>query len=76
MAVRLYRSGWGISASWKGFYPDETTSSSLFDKHLLSLDKQRFENDYYVRDRNGNFNGSRRLFDYWKSQAIEPSSPS
>lgn len=57
--------GWGLYASWKGFY----LSADFFfaiDKHMLSLDKQRYENDYYVRDKNNNFNGSRNLFDYWK----------
>lgn len=33
---------------------------------MLSLDKQKYRNDYYVRDKNNNFNGSRNLFDYWK----------
>lgn len=57
--------GWGLSASWKGF----SISADFFfalDKHMLSLDKQKYENDYYVRDKSNNFNGSRRLFDYWK----------
>lgn len=57
--------GWGLSATWKGFYLSADFFFAL-DKKMLSLDKQKYENDYYVRDRSNNFNGSRRLFDYWK----------
>lgn len=57
--------GWGVSASWKGFYMSADFFFAL-DKTMLSLDRQRFENDFYVRDRANSFNGSRSLFNYWK----------
>ena len=40
------------------------------------MDKQRYENDYYIRDRESNFNGSRRLFDYWKKEGDNAEFPS
>lgn len=57
--------GWGVEGRWKGFYLTADFAFAL-DKHMLSLDKQYYENDYYIRDKKQNFNGSRKLFDYWK----------
>lgn len=67
--------GWGISAYWKGFYMNADFFFAL-GKHMLSMDKQFYENDYYIRDRNGNFNGSRRLFNYWKQEGDNAEFPS
>ncbi len=67
--------GWGISAYWKGFYVNADFFFAL-GKHMLSMDKQRYENDYYIRDRESNFNGSRRLFDYWKKEGDNAEFPS
>lgn len=57
--------GWGIDAEWKGF---SLTADFFFaiGKYIISKDKEKFENDFYVRDKQGYYNGSRRLFDYWK----------
>lgn len=57
--------GWGIQSYWRGFYLNMDFAFAL-GKYMISMDKQRYENDYYIRDRDANFNGSRRLFDYWK----------
>lgn len=67
--------GWGVEATWKGFYLNADFSYCL-GKHLVSLDKQKFENDYYIRDKNANYNGSRRLFDYWKKPGDQSEFPS
>ncbi|KGL50223.1 SusC/RagA family TonB-linked outer membrane protein [Porphyromonas cangingivalis] len=57
--------GWGLVGSWKNFYLNADFSFAI-GKYMFSMDKQRFENDYYVRDKETELNGSRRLFDYWK----------
>ncbi|MDY3090826.1 MAG: SusC/RagA family TonB-linked outer membrane protein [Porphyromonas sp.] len=57
--------GWGIDARWRGLYLMADFAFAL-GKHIVSMDKQYYENDYHVRNKDGNFNGSRRLFDYWK----------
>lgn len=67
--------GWGISAYWNGFYMNADFFFAL-GKHMLSMDKQYYENDYFIRDREGNFNGSRRLFDYWKQKGDRTEFPS
>lgn len=67
--------GWGISAYWKGFYVNADFFFAL-GKHMISLDKQFYENDFHVRNRNANFNGSRRLFDYWKQPGDNAEYPS
>ena len=43
---------------------------------MISMDKQYYENDYFVRDRKENSNGSRRLFDYWKQPGDKTEFPS
>jgi len=43
---------------------------------MISMDKQFYENDYHVRNREGNYNGSRRLFDYWKKPGDNTEYPS
>ncbi len=60
-----FTGGWGLNAYWRSFYMNADFSYE-FDKHTLSLDKREFENDERIRDKNGNWNGSRNLFDYWK----------
>lgn len=67
--------GWGIEAHWKGFYLQADFSFAI-DKHMLSMDKQYYENDYHVRNKDGNFNGSRLLFDYWKKPGDKTEFPS
>lgn len=67
--------GWGIEAYWMGFYMTADFSFAL-DKHMLSMDKQFYENDFYIRDKEGNFNGSRRLFNYWKQKGDNAEFPS
>jgi len=59
--------GWGLSAYWRGFYMSLDFAFAL-GKHILSMDMQRYENDYYVRNKDANFNGSRRLLNYWKKE--------
>ncbi len=70
-----FTGGWGIEAHWKGFYLNADFFVAL-GKHMLSVDKQRFENDYYIRDKENNLNGSRRLFDYWKKPGDNAEFPS
>ena len=74
-AYTPFTGGWGLSAYWKGFY---LTADFFFalGKHMISLDKQYYENDYFVRDKEGNSNGSRRLFDYWKKPGDNAEFPS
>lgn len=67
--------GWGLSAYWKGFYMNADFFFAL-GKHMLSMDKQYYENDYHVRDRNNNLNASRRIFDYWKQEGDRTEFPS
>ena len=67
--------GWGVSAYWKGFYMNANFFFAL-GKHMLSMDKQMYENDYFVRDKESNYNGSRRLFDYWKKPGDNTEFPS
>lgn len=67
--------GWGLDAHWKGFYLNVDFAFAL-GKHILSLDKQYYENDYHVRNKDGNFNGSRLLFDYWKKEGDRTEFPS
>ena len=67
--------GWGISAYWKGFYVNADFFFAL-GKHMISLDKQFYENDYHIRNREGNYNGSHRLFDYWKQAGDNAEFPS
>lgn len=67
--------GWGMSAYWKGFYMNADFFFAI-DKHMLSMDKSYYEDDYRVRDRVNNFNGSRRLFDYWKQEGDHTEFPS
>ena len=67
--------GWGISAYWKGFYMNADFFFAL-GKHMISMDKQFYENDYHIRNREGNYNGSRRLFDYWKQAGDNAEFPS
>ena len=67
--------GWGISAYWKGFYLNADFFFAI-GKHMISMDKQFYENDYFVRDKKDNFNGSRRLFDYWKQPGDKTEFPS
>ena len=67
--------GWGISAYWKGFYVNADFFFAL-GKHMISMDKQFYENDYHIRNREGNYNGSRRLFDYWKQAGDNAEFPS
>lgn len=67
--------GWGFEANWKGFYMNADFSFAL-GKHMISLDKQYYENDYYIRDKKSNFNGSRHLFDYWKNPGDRTEFPS
>ncbi len=67
--------GWGIEAHWKGFYMQADFSFAI-NKHMLSMDKQYYENDYHVRNKDGNFNGSRLLFDYWKKPGDQTEFPS
>lgn len=57
--------GWGLAGGWKNFYLSADFSFAL-GKYMFSMDKQRYENDYYIRDKEANLNGSRVLFDYWK----------
>ena len=45
-------------------------------KHMISMDKQFYENDYHIRNREGNYNGSHRLFDYWKQAGDNAEFPS
>ena len=74
-AYTPFTGGWGISAYWKGFYLTADFFLAL-GKHMLSVDKQYYENDYFVRDKKGNSNGSRRLFDYWKKPGDRTEFPS
>ncbi len=67
--------GWGISAYWKGFYVNADFFFAL-GKHMISMDKQFYENDYHIRNREGNYNGSHRLFDYWKQAGDNAEFPS
>lgn len=67
--------GWGISAYWKGFYMNADFFFTL-GKHMISMDKQFYENDYHIRNREGNYNGSHRLFDYWKQAGDNAEFPS
>ena len=67
--------GWGISAYWKGFYMNADFFFAL-GKHMISMDKQFYENDYHIRNREGNYNGSHRLFDYWKQAGDNAEFPS
>jgi len=67
--------GWGISAYWKGFYMNADFFFAL-SKHMISMDKQFYENDYHIRNREGNYNGSHRLFDYWKQAGDNAEFPS
>ena len=74
-AYTPFTGGWGISAYWKGFYLNADFFFAL-GKHMISMDKQFYENDYFVRDKKDNFNGSRRLFDYWKQPGDKTEFPS
>ena len=74
-AYTPFTGGWGISAYWKGFYLTADFFLAL-GKHMLSVDKQYYENDYFVRDKKDNSNGSRRLFDYWKKPGDRTEFPS
>ena len=74
-AYTPFTGGWGVAAHWKGFYLNADFFLAL-GKHMISMDKQFYENDYHVRNRNGNFNGSRRLFDYWKQEGDRTEFPS
>ena len=74
-AYTPFTGGWGISAYWKGFYLNADFFVAL-GKHMISMDKQFYENDYHVRNREGNYNGSRRLFDYWKKPGDNTEYPS
>lgn len=67
--------GWGISAYWKGFYMNADFFFAL-GKHMISMDKQFYENDYHIRNREGNYNGSHHLFDYWKQAGDNAEFPS
>ncbi len=60
-----FSGGWGLNAHWRNFYL-RADFSYEFGKHTLSLDKSEFENDNRIRNKDGNWNGSRNLFDYWK----------
>lgn len=74
-AYTPFTGGWGIAAYWKGFYLNADFFLAL-GKHMISMDKQYYENDYFVRDRKDNSNGSRRLFDYWKQPGDHAEFPS
>ena len=74
-AYTPFTGGWGISAYWKGFYVNADFFLAL-GKHMISMDKQFYENDYHVRNREGNYNGSRKLFDYWKQPGDNTEFPS
>lgn len=74
-AYTPFTGGWGIAARWKGFYLNADFFVAL-GKHMISMDKQYYENDYFVRDRKENSNGSRRLFDYWKQPGDKTEFPS
>ncbi|MBR8765483.1 TonB-dependent receptor P3 [Porphyromonas levii] len=67
--------GWGFEANWKGFYVNADFAFAL-GKHMISMDKRYYENDYYIRDKKSNFNGSRLLFDYWKKPGDNTEFPS
>ncbi len=67
--------GWGFSARWKSFYMNTDFSYAL-GKHTISYDKGEFENDNRIRNRDGNWNGSRNLFDYWKKPGDQTEFPS
>lgn len=67
--------GWGFEANWKGFYVNADFAFAL-GKHMISMDKQFYENDYHIRDKRSNFNGSRLLFDYWKKPGDRTEFPS
>ena len=74
-AYTPFTGGWGISAYWKAFYLNADFFFAI-GKHMISMDKQFYENDYFVRDKKDNFNGSRRLFDYWKQPGDKTEFPS
>ncbi len=57
--------GWGLQGRYKGLYMSADFAFAI-DKHTISMDREYFENDALVRNRNDNLNGSRQLFDYWK----------
>lgn len=67
--------GWGLNAQWKGFYMNADFFFAI-DKHIMSMDKMSYENDYHIRNSQANFNGSRRLFDYWKQPGDKTEFPS
>ncbi len=60
-----FTGGWGLNARWHSFYMRADFSFEL-GKHTLSFDKGEFENDARIRNKDGNWNGSRNLFDYWE----------
>ncbi len=67
--------GWGLNARWKQFYMNADFSYAI-GKYTLSMDKAEFENDFRIRNKEGNWNGSRNLFDYWKKVGDKTEFPS
>ena len=67
--------GWGLEGRYKGFYLSADFAFAI-NKMTISMDRQYFENDAYIRDINENLNGNRLLFDYWKKPGDVTTYPS
>lgn len=67
--------GWGIDGQWKDLFFGVDFAFAL-GKHMLSQDRQYFENDLLIRDREQNLNGSKSLFNYWKNPGDHAEFPS
>lgn len=67
--------GLGLEGRYKGLYMMADFAFAI-NKMTISMDRQYFENDAYVRDRNQNLNGNRLLFDYWKQPGDVTTYPS
>lgn len=63
--------GFGMRADWRGVYLTADFSFTI-GKHMLSLDKQYFENEVTLLNE---FNVSRSLFNYWKNPGDQADFP-
>lgn len=68
--------GWGLEGKWGDFFMSASFAFAL-GKHMISVDRQYYESDANVRNfEKTNFNGSRRLFNYWKKPGDKADYPS
>ncbi len=67
--------GWGLEGRYKGLYVTADFAFAI-NKMTISMDRNYFENDALVRDRDQNLNGTRLLFDYWKKPGDVTTYPS